>query len=422
MLHCNNYNRARMALAAIALAFVLCTTPSHAQTAPAEWRPVDAQTGTLTEVEDLAQLAVAFPDSASVRLRLINALMNAGAAQDAALGALELAVRGYAFSEAAEAVLDESLDLDQATWFRRATEINRTQLEKSALLATLPAEAQLVESVARDPATGDLYATTVVSRALYVKRGAAEWQRLELEGAGSLSGIAYDAKAKLLWIASGNFDETPGEKVHAALLGFDPATGQVVRRLFANGMVALGDVAVGDDGTVYAADPVEGVIHYARPGEEGLRALIGPGVFRSQQGMVAVPGGKLLIVSDYRYGLATVEIATGRIIRIGSARAAILDGIDGVWRVGKSLVAVQNGFSPMRIVRLEMADDWRTVVRLTVLEQAHSAWTEPVGGAVSNGELVYVATGQWDRFGPGGALREGKSAAPTEIRLLPIGD
>jgi hypothetical protein len=233
--------------------------------------------------------------------------------------------------------------------------------------------------------------------------------------------MAYDAKSKLLWIASGNFEQMPGGRVYAALLAFDPAAGQVVRKLYANGMVALGDVAVGDDGTVYVADPIEGVIHYARPGDDGLRALVGSGVFRSPQGMVAVPGGKLLLVSDYRYGLAAVDTQSGKVSRIASAKPAMLDGIDGLWRTGRSLVAIQNGTSPMRIVRLDISDDWLTVQQLTVLEQAHSGWTEPVGGAVWDGQLVYVATGQWDRFGAGGAVLEGKTPGPTEIRALAVG-
>lgn len=421
MLHCNNYNRARMALAAIGLALALGAVPSGAQSGAAPWRHVDAETGKIADVASLEQLAAEFPESAAVRLRLLNALLDEGSQEAASKEALDLATRGYAFGREAETVLTEMLDPDYAAWFTAAMKRNRAPVGASTRLTAVPAEALLVESVARDPKSGDLYATTVVSRALYVLRGGAEWQRVPLEGAGSLSGIVYDAKAKLLWIASGNFDETPGEKVAAELLGYDPATGLVVRRLSGSGMGALGDVAVGEDGTVYAADPVEGTVHVARPEETVLRALVQPGTFRSPQGMAAA--GRVLLVSDYRYGLAAVDTQSGQVTRIGVAQPGMmLDGIDGLWRSGRSLIAVQNGSSPMRIVRLEMSGDWLTVRRLTVLERANSAWTEPVGGAVSNGELVYVATGQWDVFGAGGAVRDGKTPRPTDIRSLRIDD
>lgn len=420
MLQCGNYNLGRMLLAAAALALAGLPVPSHAQ--PAEWRNVDAETGRIAEVPALEQLVKDFPASASVRLRLLNALLNAGEQEAAGKQALELAARGYAFSESAEGILSGLLDLDYAAVFRGLTEANRVAVVPSAVVATIPAEFQLVENAWRDPATGDLFATTVVSRKLAVSRGGGAWTEVPLEGAGSLAGMAYDPKARLLWLASGVNELTPGEKAYSALLAIDPATGAIKRRLHANGFVALGDVAVGEDGTVYVADPEQGIIHYASPTDEGLRPLVGQGVFRSPQGMVAVPDSDLLIVSDYRYGLAALDTGSGKVRRIGTASPMALDGIDALLRAGKSLIAVQNGASPMRIVRLAMSDDWLTVDKLTVLERANPAWTEPVGATVSGNELVYVATGQWDRFGPAGAVAEGKTPGATEIRALPLGN
>lgn len=401
------------------LLLVLSAAPGFAE-APA-WRATGPGAVQPASVDDLTLLAGDFPDSASVQLRLLNALMNAGSTDEAGQVALQLATRGYAFEQRSEAVIIQNLDLDYATWFQSKTKVNRLPIERSSLLSTIPAEAQLVEGVARDPKTGDLYATTVVSRSLYVKRGEAEWQRLDLPGAGSLSGIAYDAKNRLFWIASGDFEQTPGEKVQSALLGFDPAQGKAVRTLYANGMVALGDVAVGDDGTVYAADPEQGIIHTAAAGDEGLRALVGQGVFRSPQGMVAVPGKKLLIVSDYRYGLAALDTATGKVSRIASAKPAMLDGIDGLARWGNNLIAVQNGTSPKRILKLDMSGDWLSIEKVTVLESNHSGWTEPVGGTVDGSRLLYVGTGQWDAFGDGGVPVAGTAPGPTGIRALPLG-
>jgi len=387
-----------------------------------EWRGVNAATGQLSSVEELQALAEDFPDSASVQLRLVNALANAGDTESAGRVALALAARGYAFGKESEEVIARLLDPDFAELFRSSTEANRRQVEASRVLATLPPEALLVESVARDPKTGWLYATTVVSRQLWVKRGDTEWEGLELEGAGSLSGIAWDAASGLFWIASGNFEQTPGDKVFAALLGFDPKTGTIERRLFANGMGALGDVAVGVDGTVYVSDPVQGIIHYAPPRATGLRALVDPGVFRSPQGMVAVPNTSLVIVSDYRYGLAVLDSEDGRVRRITGGGGHFLDGIDALQLDGKSLLAVQNGHNPMRILRIDMNRDWLGIARIAVLESGHSSWTEPVGGTLDKDDFLYVGTGQWERFGEGGAVREGTNPEPTQIRRLPLGE
>ena len=106
--------------------------------------------------------------------------------------------------------------------------------------------------------------------------------------------------------------------------------------------------------------------------------------------------------------------------RIAADVPVLLDGIDGLWLNGDRLLGVQNGARPMRIVELILSPDRTRVVAATERERAHPAWTEPVGGNISSGELVYVATGQWDRFGDGGAPAGERPPVPTEIRALPL--
>jgi len=132
-----------------------------------------------------------------------------------------------------------------------------------------------------------------------------------------------------------------------------------------------------------------------------------------------VPWEGGLIVSDYGYGLAFVDRA-GKATRIQADAPMLLDGIDGMWRRGNDIIAVQNGARPARIVRLSMSRDGTHVTAMRVLERAHPSWTEPVGGSLAGDELVYVATGQWDRFGDGGTPRGERPPAPTEIRVLPL--
>ena len=97
---------------------------------------------------------------------------------------------------------------------------------------------------------------------------------------------------------------------------------------------------------------------------------------------------------------------------------ALLDGFDGMWRAGDSIFGIQNGMRPMRIVELRLSTDKSRVVEWNHWENANPAWTEPVGGSISGSALVYVGTGQWDRFGEGGILTGDRPPAPTEIREL----
>jgi hypothetical protein len=405
----------------LGLSLAACATPGaeSAVQPVAAWRPVDASTGQIADVAGLEALAEAFPDSGSVRLRLLNAYLQAERPRDALAEASALALDGYSFSPAASELFASLPAEDLDTSWLGLGGPNGGAIESSRLLATVPAEARLVESVWRDADSGDLFVTTVVSRALFVSRGGA-WEKLPIEGAGSLTGLAYDATSGLLWVASGVVEQTPNpETAFSGLIAIDPRTGAVKRRVA--GIVGSdpSDIGVDGEGRVFASDPLSGALYVAQPTASVLQVFLAPGTLRSPQGIAVLPGGKRLVVSDYRYGLAVVDMSTGAVGRLPTD-GALSDGIDGLWLHGDRLIGVQNGSRPMRILELHLEGSGPRIGAVVNREAAHSAWTEPLGGSICHGELVYVANGQWDRFGPGGTPVQGKPALPTEIRALDL--
>jgi hypothetical protein len=411
-------------LLSLAVAACAASGPSMVGSADpqvAAWHPVDASTGQIADIAGLEALAEAFPDSGSVRLRLLNAYLEGERTGEALEVASSLARDGYSFSPAAMDVLTSLIEKGEDVGWLGLSEANGGAIEDSRLLATVPAEARLVESVWRDPKTGDLFVTTVVSRALFVSRGGV-WEKLPVEGAGSLTGLAYDQASGLLWVASGLVEQTPEpETAFSGLIAIDPRTGVVKRRVAGIDSSNPSDIAVDGMGRVYASDPLSGAVFVAEPAATVLETLVAPGTLRSPQGIAVLPGGDRVIVSDYRYGLALVDTSTGEVGRMTTDTIVLLDGIDGLWLHRDRLIGVQNGSSPMRIVELHLEDSGTGIGLAVNLEAAHSAWTEPLGGSISNGELVYIANGQWDRFGPGGAPVDDKPPVPTEIRALDLG-
>lgn len=406
-----------------ALLLALAAMPSAPATAenevaPPQWQPVNAETGRLTGITDLQALKFMFPDSGSVRLRLLNAYLDAGRRADAAQEAAELIERGYVFSPRAQEMLLGLDPTDAQLGVFGLQDVRSEAIEASRTLTTVPAEGLLVEGVALDRRSGRLFASTIVSRALYELDREGHWRRLPLEKPGSLAGMALDDARRTLWVASGKYDQTPAADAgEPGAIGLNLETGQTSRKVPPEG-ASLGDIALGADGTLYASDPLSGAIYFAGPQLWQLWPLVEPGTFRSPQGIVPWGGG--LIVSDYAYGLAFVDQA-GNVWRIEAAQPMLLDGIDGMWRHGDEIIAIQNGARPRRIVSLKMSRDGRKVTALRVLERAHRAWTEPTGGALVGDDLIYVATGQWDRFGDGGAPNADNPPVPTEIRILPLG-
>jgi len=402
-----------------AAALALALAAPVAAEAPPAWRAVDAATGQIADVAGLEQLARDFPDSTSVRLRLFNAQLEAGDGEGALASLRWLAARGHAFSERAKARIPELIGPANAQAARDAVAGVPLIIGGSTVFSTLPAEAGLIESVIVFPGEDGARASSVSRRSLFALAGTGEWIELPVPHAQALSGLAPAADGRLGWMASSNLDRSaPIPGGFSGLFGRAGGMNDLLLIPAPEGVV-VSDLTVGPDGTVYASDPLGGGVYRARPGAEALETLVPPGTFRSPQGLAVSAEGARLYVSDYRYGLAMVDLASGAVTRLASDAEAALDGIDGLWLYKGELIAVQNGTSPMRISAFRLSDDGTRIVGRRILEQAHPDWTEPLGGSIADGALYYVATGQWDRYDKG-ALREGMAAIPTVIRRLPL--
>lgn len=398
--------------------FLAMSAPLYAQGLPA-WRAVDAATGQIDDLRGLEQLARDFPDSINVRLRLLNAQLNSQQAE-AALTSLDwLAERGHVFGERVRAQIPQLIGPDHAA---QATALLRTAAEviaASEVAATVPAEAGLVESVASPVPSEVFLVTSITEKAIFLRSDDGFWQRVEVAGADDLSGMVSDNERNVGWIASGNLDgSVEGQPKLSGLIR------KVSRRedtalLAAPDGVTLSDLGLGLDGAVYVSDPIGGGIYSVAPDARKIEVLVAPGTFRSPQGLAVSADGQRLYVSDYRYGLAVIDLYSGAVTRLASDVPAALDGVDGLWLYGRELIAIQNGTAPMRITAFTLSDDGTRINSYRVLEQAHPEWTEPLGGSIEDGELYYVATGQWDRYDKG-SLREGMAAIPTIIRRLPL--
>ena len=149
---------------------------------------------------------------------------------------------------------------------------------------------------------------------------------------------------------------TAADSGKSAVLKYDLLSGKLRGRYVApdTGAHALGDLVVGTDGTVYVSDGIGGGVYVLAPGRDSLRALVQPGVLVSPQTPALSSDGATLFVPDYAIGIAAVNIASGKVTWITHSDSLALTGIDGLYRVGRDLIVVQNGLEPNRIMRLTL--------------------------------------------------------------------
>ena len=84
-----------------------------------------------------------------------------------------------------------------------------------------------------------------------------------------------------------------------------------------------------------------------------------------------------------------------------------LGGIDGLYVHDSSLVAIQNGTDPIRVIRAWLNPEMTRVTRFAVLEQEHPQSDLPLTGTIVGDDLYYVARSQLRAF-------EGKNIWPDE--------
>ncbi|NNK45577.1 MAG: hypothetical protein HKP43_02995, partial [Altererythrobacter sp.] len=111
------------------------------------WRAVDESTGQIRDVEGLEQLARDFPDSGNLRLGMLQPLLAAGEIEKVMETLEWLYDRGYVFSDVARQQIPKLLEgVDPGRIAERLLAEGEV-IEASEVLATVPAEAGLVEDV-----------------------------------------------------------------------------------------------------------------------------------------------------------------------------------------------------------------------------------------------------------------------------------
>lgn len=235
--------------------------------------------------------------------------------------------------------------------------------------------------------------------------------------------LAIDAKQDLLWATTVAGPESEGyaaaDSGRTALLAFDLRTGRESRRLElprTPQRQALGDLSLGPDGTVYASESYGGAIYRLRPGAAALETLVEPGTFRSPQGTAVAADARRLYVADYARGIAVVDLRTRSTAWLPKPYTLSSGGIDGLYRDGGRLLAIQNGTVPKRVLALALDPMGTRIAAWRVLEQASEPLGEPNHGTLVGRDFWLLGDSGWDRVVEDGRMRPG-GAPPKLLRL-----
>lgn len=300
----------------------------------------------------------------------------------------------------------------------------------ATVAATLPRADFIPEGIAFDPATKRILVGSIRHREIVsvVPDGTvAPFVAGATAGLGSVFGMRADPTRNRLWVASAltpHMRPAAGDdEGRTGIWEFRLSDGAfVARHMLPESAEAniLGDLIVAGDGTLIASESLNGGVYRLDPQTGSFVRLLAPGRLHSAQGMALNADSTVLYIADYAEGLHIVSLATGVVQRAALAPGVQDYGIDGLYRHGDELIAIQNRFAPHRVVRLRLTPDGFGVDSLEVLEAARADYSEPTLGVVVDDALLYVANSQWDRFDATHELPPAERLAVPIILRLPL--
>ncbi len=233
-----------------------------------------------------------------------------------------------------------------------------------------------------------------------------------------------EVRGKTLWAAVNNqlaFEDADPDTAFASVMAFNATTGAVKRDIrVAEETALLGDLEVAKDGTVYASDSLTPRLFRMAPDGSTLEVFAEDPRFVNLQGIALDEKNDRIFVADYLAGLFVVDTKNGAVSAIANGADAHLGGIDGLYLYGDSLIGIQNGTTPQRIVYIGLSDDASEVTKFISMQQNLPEWNEPTHGAVIGDEFRYIATSNWPSYDEDWNVREDADLQPLKIMSLPL--
>ncbi|MEO6392094.1 MAG: hypothetical protein ABIP75_09605 [Pyrinomonadaceae bacterium] len=305
---------------------------------------------------------------------------------------------------------------------------NRKPVGSGTAAFTLKEKGLIAEGLAYDPNSKSYFVSSVHQRKIIRvdAKGVASDFSTPADGLWSVLGMKVDASRQKLWVCTSAMPQMEGfdatkDKNQAALLEYDLRGKNPVKRHLLTDRIkphVFGDLVIAKNGDVYVSDSGAPAIYLLRRGAHELETFVTNDQFVNLQGLAFAPGEKRMYVADYANGVFAIDLATKKVTLLATPPDATLLGLDGIYLVNNSLIAIQNGVSPQRIVRLTIDGD--QIAKFGVLEANQPAHDDITLGTVVGKDLFYIANGQWNLIGDDGKFAEPSKLKDVVILRLPL--
>ena len=241
-------------------------------------------------------------------------------------------------------------------------------------------------------------------------------------GMWSIFDIKVDHERKVFWVSTaalpGFKDYQQKDYGRSALFKFDLESGKLLQRLpmaVDGNPHSFANLALGVDGSIYIADSQAPVIYVLKPGATTPQLLAAAPSLLSIRSLVLNKDNTFLYLSDYVKGLFVLNLKTGQMRKPRMPESLNTSGVDGMYKWKDSLVVIQNGFNPSRVLRLQLDEEGVEIIDMAPLAVAQPIFDNPNFGVVREDWLYYFANSHWGYVDASGNTPKPVSIVRTKI-------
>lgn len=370
--------------------------------------------------QTLLELKALLPGNPTITYKLAAAEAQLGKTDAALAGLRNLAGAGLIYNFGADQDFAALRDKHEFAAIVEQIEKNKQSVSHSSMVLPLEERDLLPEDIAYYPASKGTRRFLVAS----VRRA----EIIQTDGRTTsvfahtdwpVFALRVDSPHGILWATTGWAAQcehcAEADKDRSALLAFDLQSGMLRKRIESPVQGLLGDMTISREGDVYVSEGNYGAVLRLRAGANQLERMDVPGEFPSPQTPALSADGKTLYVPDYVRGIARITLSTGAVTWLQPADDIAVSGIDGLYVFGDSLIAMQNGITPARIVRFSV--DLRTQ---QILEANTPELGEPTHGTLVGSDFYFIANTGWDQYDDDGEKKPGSPAVVSTIRKIAL--
>ncbi len=278
----------------------------------------------------------------------------------------------------------------------------KTPVNNSEIAFVISEKDLMPEGITYDPAEEKFYIGSLHKRKVTSidRNGKIEdFIREKQDGLWGVAGIKVDAKRRILWVNSvalPNMRRSKKEKLGlSGVFKYDLNNGKLIKKYLDNkpNIHLFNDLVINSEGDVFITNSLFGAIYVIPHERDELELFVKPDRFTYPNG-IALSGDERYLYVIHAEGASIIDIGTRSCFALTHSEDIALTGIEGLYFYRNSLVAIQNGYKPERVIRFFLNEGLNRVEGAEIIEVHNPLFMFSTTGVIVDDMFYYIANSQ----------------------------